>query len=425
MSAFGQIAFSLEQPAAIGSSLIMTCPVCEPIDAAVDPRFIYVSRNCDACGVEHRAQEVANEGYGITLRAGDRVEIPAGLLSLAANPLKSSGQLTREGLAMFAEQMFGTGFGSKETLDDIPARLIALQEENEALFKDDPAFEGLDFGSETDAPALIAWMKGHQRSPQWWAMMAAGLTARAAEAVKVGDAATAVWAAIAAERFRALAIFRRDFEEVVHMGNSAGRLVSLLRIWDAQKDNPSEAFWQETFKQHAYAFGQIFSAPASFIEGSAYLGGMQVDRKDARYVDFLLAEGLSDHAILVEIKTPKTPLLLNTRYRGNAYSPSRDLGGAVVQINDYCQTLREEAHAVSKSAGKPLRVINPRRIIVMGHYGEQLADPKRRESFELFRNALNGVDVITFDELFHKVEALANLFNIVRTSPPHGGDRPD
>jgi hypothetical protein len=43
-------------------------------------------------------------------------------------------------------------------------------------------------------------------------------------------------------------------------------------------------------------------------------------------------------------------------------------------------------------------------------------------SFELFRTSLAGVDVITFDEFFRKIEHLAKLFNLVRTatSQPEG-----
>ncbi|MGV9010563.1 Shedu immune nuclease family protein [Brevundimonas sp.] len=378
-------------------------------------------RICAACGAEHRAQDIANHGYGITFREGDKIQVPEDFLKLTANPFKKSIQFTRAGIAVFAEQMFGVSFASRETLNDLSNNLIRLQESNEAFFENAPEFADFDFSDDANAETLKAWMTDNSKSIEWWGMMAAGLIEKAAEAVVAGDAATAVWAAISAERFRALAIFRKEFEEVAHMGNSAGRLIDLLRIWEVRKNDSNEGFWQETFKHHAYAFGQIFSAPASFIEGTAYVGGMKVDRKDARYVDFLLSESLSDHAILVEIKTPMTPLL-GSKYRGNAYAPSKDLGGAVVQINDYCQVFREEARTLARDPAKPLRVFNPRRIIVIGNYAGQLSDPKKRDSFEHFRSALNGIDVITFDELFKKVEDLAQLFNIVRTDPVHESD---
>jgi hypothetical protein len=34
----------------------------------------------------------------------------------------------------------------------------------------------------------------------------------------------------------------------------------------------------------------------------------------------------------------------------------------------------------------------------------------------LFRGSLNGIEIVTFDEFFRKVENLAKLFNLVRKS---------
>jgi hypothetical protein len=50
----------------------------------------------------------------------------------------------------------------------------------------------------------------------------------------------------------------------------------------------------------------------------------------------------------------------------------------------------------------------------MGNYERELTAPKLRSSFELFRSSLAGVEIVTFDEFFRKVEQLANLFNLGR-----------
>ena len=68
-------------------------------------------------------------------------------------------------------------------------------------------------------------------------------------------------------------------------------------------------------------------------------------------------------------------------------------------------------------ASKPetkLNAINPRRLVIIGNYSAELNDDIKKTSFELFRGSLAGIDVITFDEFFLKIEHLAKLFNLAR-----------
>lgn len=53
--------------------------------------------------------------------------------------------------------------------------------------------------------------------------------------------------------------------------------------------------------------------------------------------------------------------------------------------------------------------------MIIGNSGE-LDNGKKRRSFELFRSGLSDVEIVTFDELFLKIERLASLFNLVRKS---------
>jgi hypothetical protein len=158
--------------------------------------------------------------------------------------------------------------------------------------------------------------------------------------------------------------------------------------------------------------------PVTFIRGRAYVGGTTLEGTDGRLLDLLFSGGSANEAILVEIKTPMTPLL-GTQYRTNVYPPSRELGGSIAQVNDYCHSLREFLFA-TRAGSVELNTFNPRRIVIIGNYEKELTDSKKKRSFELFRTGLSGVDIITFDEFFKKIEHLAKLFNLVRnvTSPP-------
>jgi hypothetical protein len=56
----------------------------------------------------------------------------------------------------------------------------------------------------------------------------------ALNAIEQGNPSEAAWAMAASERFRALAIFKAQFEDAVFAGHSARRVVDLLRTWEAR-----------------------------------------------------------------------------------------------------------------------------------------------------------------------------------------------
>lgn len=396
----------------------MTCPTCAKLQDETNPTLPHVVKICGDCGGEYRFREPGKHGIGFKIEKGDRVVIPAGFLKLSANPLKGSGRMSRHGIEWFAELVFGVDLANKKSRENITDALEKIQESNEKFFKDADYLKDLDLNNLDDQKLLFDRIQEREKSIEWWGFMASLFSSLTIDSVKAGDAATAAWAAATAERHRAMAIFKENFEEVVFMGNSAGRLIDLIHLWDANRDNDDEGFWQIKLTEHSYAFSQLFSVPVTFIEGRAYVGGTQLDGRDARYLDFMLAGGSANHAILVEIKTPKSKLL-GQRYRGNAYSPSRELGSAIVQVNDYCDTLRKNVTQITKDRNLELNTFNPRRIILIGNYENELRDQKMRSSFELFRGSLSGIEIVTFDEFFKKAEQMAKLFNLTRkTSAP-------
>jgi Domain of unknown function (DUF4263) len=201
------------------------------------------------------------------------------------------------------------------------------------------------------------------------------------------------------------------------MGQSARRLVTFLGAWKANVENGDEAFWQEFLTANSYALSQIFSVPVVFIKGNAYVGGMNIDRQDARLVDFLLSTESSCEAVIIEIKTPITKLL-GAPYRG-VHRPSADLAGAVVQVSDYRSELGSSLHQVLKGTGHAFDGVSPKCILIVGNGGLELDAQDKRKSFELFRGQLKDVEIVTYDELFRKAEILATLFNLVPKASPN------
>ena len=395
---------------------IVSCDICRQLVDIADITRPYTVKTC-TCGRKIKQRRAGDHGIGLRIEAGDAFVMPAEALRLAANPLKGSGQFSRAGLAWFAELIFQVDLAKRDNRDRIQETFQAQIDANEQTLRNSALLKGIDFESTDAGDQIWERLSKDQKSIEWWAYFSASLYSLGLDAIKKNDAVEAAWATAAAERFRTLALFREHFEEVVYMGHSARRLIELLRLWDTNRDNADEEFWQATLSAHAYAISQLFSVPVTVIKEKAYVGGMTLERTDSRLLDFMLSGSLSDDAMLLEIKTP-TARLLGSQYRTNAYPPSNELGGAIVQVSDYCQTFRENIQALTRNLGRSLTAFNPKRLVLIGNRERELDDDKKRASFELFRGTLTGVEVVTFDEFFKKVENLAKLFSLVRTPDP-------
>ena len=231
------------------------------------------------------------------------------------------------------------------------------------------------------------------------------------DAMEKNDVQQAVWAMGCAERCRSMLVFKEHLEEVVWMGQSAKRVVDILRIWDNNKTNADEGFWQITFRQNVYAISQVFAVPLVFIREAAYVGGMSIDRQNAKLVDYLFSQESSREAVLVEIKTPATKLL--AKYRGT-YRPSPELSGALMQVLDYRRTLSKNLPSVVEGTSHRLNSFSPKCVIIVGNGVLELDDEHKRGAFELFRSNSKDVEIVTYDELFRKIEVLATLFSLQR-----------
>lgn len=280
------------------------------------------------------------------------------------------------------------------------------------ILKGSNLLDNLNIENSEDSEKIFEILKNNQDSAEWFAYMFGFFNQASQEAINDGDAKRAAWAMACAERFRSMLVFKQNLEEVVWMGHSAKKLVDILQVWDHNRENSDEEFWQIQFNQNSYVLSQVFSVPVVFLQDKAYLGGMKINRSDARFVDYLYSGDTSDEAILIEIKTPKTPLL-GTKYR-NIYKPSAELSGTLIQISDYKLSLMQNLTEITRNLDKKLTAFDPRCLIIVGDGGRELNDPDKRHSFELFRASLHNVDIITYDELFKKVEILASLFNLVR-----------
>jgi len=185
-------------------------------------------------------------------------------------------------------------------------------------------------------------------------------------------------------------------------------LKNSFQIWETNRKNSDEEFWQRTFTDNSFVFSQIFAYPILIICGKAYVGGKLLTNRGGNIVDFLAKNNITKNAVLIEIKTPATPLL-GSQYRTNAYSVSSDITGAIVQVSNYRNSLIGDFNNLNAGSEFDIDVFNPQCLVIAGDLGVEADNALKRKSFELFRTGLRDVQVISYDELFQKVKILIDL----------------
>lgn len=197
--------------------------------------------------------------------------------------------------------------------------------------------------------------------------------------------------------------------ELAALDAAAGvaRLRRFLDEWETNRRNTDEEDWQTILTRESWVLGQLFGAPFVIVQEKAYVGGKQFDNREGRITDFLGKNRLTGNVLLVEIKTPMKALL-GAPYR-QVFAPSTELAGAITQTLDQRQRLMAHYQQLGLDA---IGVVpfNPRVVVLIGDLERQQIEGDKLRSFELFRNELSGVEVVTFDELAAKAEALLELF---------------
>ena len=202
---------------------------------------------------------------------------------------------------------------------------------------------------------------------------------------------------------------RLDVDNLQKLSTIVGisSLKNALALWEKNKTNSAEEFWQKKLKENAFVLSQVFSSPVVIIKGKAYVGGKGIENTGGNVLDFLCANELTRNTLLIEIKTPLTPLL-GSLYRDDIHNVTTELAGAVMQVSNSKDALLKNCHTLKADSTSKFEAFNPPCVVVAGNTGE-LNDNLRLRSFELFRNGLKDVSIITYDELFAKIRNLVDL----------------
>lgn len=178
-----------------------------------------------------------------------------------------------------------------------------------------------------------------------------------------------------------------------------------------------EESWQSFFRANPFILSLAFPHPVFVVQDQAYVGGKGVEGCGAKIADFLMSQQYTGNLAIVEIKRPDTKLVLETAYRGdNVYGPNSDLSGAITQVLDQRYRLCTQFATLTLES-KKLRDHTPTAVNCIVIAGTTPPDEKKRQSFDLFRNATKDVDVVTFDDLLEKLKQIQRLFSSPAISP--------
>lgn len=180
-----------------------------------------------------------------------------------------------------------------------------------------------------------------------------------------------------------------------------------LDVFESMLNNSElkENDWQRFFEINNWIFGyglryQILKNE----QAQPNYNGANVTGSGGQRGDYLVStEAEVKFTCLVEIKKPTTNLLQSQQYRNGAWGVSKELAGAVSQIQVNCAQWEIEAKTERNREKLDAVTISPKGIVVVGRTSE-LIDFDRKNSFERFRRNINNPEIITFDELYERAK---------------------
>ena len=148
---------------------------------------------------------------------------------------------------------------------------------------------------------------------------------------------------------------------------------------------------------------------------------MPTDLQSVKRLDYMLVDA-NGHIDIIEIKRPHDKSILTQNVYRNNHIPEKELSGTIMQIEKYIFFLNRwgidgektltKRYQQALPDGFKIKIINPGGIIIMGR--EDRLTPEQKVDLEVVkRKYKNVIDIITYDNLIHRLEATLNRFKEV------------
>lgn len=190
-----------------------------------------------------------------------------------------------------------------------------------------------------------------------------------------------------------------------------------------KKNCSNEALWQKYFEKNpwifGYGLGYIFLSSLDDKKLEQVVQGYSVDSYGKRVDALMKTKGIISNLCFIEIKTHATELLESKPYRSGCWAPSKELAGAIAQVQGTVASAIEELSSKinpSDSEGNPTgeEIFNyqPKSYLVIGSMGEFVSEhgvnKDKLRSFELLRKNTSNPEIITFDELYERAKFIVH-----------------
>lgn len=186
-----------------------------------------------------------------------------------------------------------------------------------------------------------------------------------------------------------------------------------------RKKTTNEGLWQYYFEKNPWIFG--YGLGYIFLEGlddkklEQVVQGHNVNSYGKRVDALMKTKGIISNLCFVEIKTHKTQLLDSKPYRAGCWAPSKELAGAISQVQGTVASAVDsltDKISLNDKLGNPkdedIYNYQPNAYLVIGSMGEFLTEnginKDKLRSFELFRKNISSPEIITFDELYERAK---------------------
>lgn len=186
-----------------------------------------------------------------------------------------------------------------------------------------------------------------------------------------------------------------------------------------KKKCTNESLWQKYYEKNPWVFGYglgyIFLSELDDKKLEQVVQGHSVDSHGKRVDALMKTKGIISNICFVEIKTHLTDLLDSKPYRSGCWAPSKELAGAISQVQgtvaSAIENLSSKINPTDKDGnptGEEIYNYQPKSYLVIGSMDEFVSEngvnKDKLRSFELLRKNTTNPEIITFDELYERAK---------------------
>jgi hypothetical protein len=168
----------------------------------------------------------------------------------------------------------------------------------------------------------------------------------------------------------------------------------------------NEEYWQCLFTENPNILFSIIPSVGQIICKKPYMGGKAINNSGGTISDFIYKYGTRNVSI-IEIKKTTTQLI-EGKYRNEVFSPSTELSSAIVQLRKQKDLLLKEYYIKkvnSEKQGIKFDAYDPKIYLIIGNTND--LGEEQLESFDLFRNSIKDIEIITFNEVIEKLTLIS------------------